>query len=307
MKGFQLISRLIRFGKPLLIVLLFLFVTISCSTLSDRTILSDAYYNLGNSELDKGNNQEAEKYYFTALSYNSDNRSVSYNLAIVYTLNGKFTAAENLLDILLLDDPDNVIILNAIAWNMYKSGDLNKAVEIYESVLSNNPAYDELRKNCIRVYLEVGDFDRASQHIDFLIENSSLDSETLFLQGEWLFLQNNPEAEDWYIASLEKDSSNSVAENTLKEILHTLSEEKSIRELYEKLDAAGVLSPNLIYEFSLHLLTLEELSGYDYFREAVLLGFDVTQVTKSDTSTLSDPIKKEFLHLLGEEFVGKYK
>ncbi|NQT59122.1 MAG: tetratricopeptide repeat protein [Bacteroidetes bacterium] len=286
---------------------LFLLLAVSCSTMSDRTILSDAYYNLGNSELDKGNNQEAEKYYFTALSYNSDNRSVSYNLALTYTLNGQFAEAENLFQLLLAEDPDNVIILNASAWNMYKRGDPNKALELYESVLGNNPAFDELRKNCIRVYLEVENFDRASFHLDFLIENSTLNSDILFLQGELFFLQNNPEAEDWYIAAWEKDSGNNEAVSGLVKILHNKSAEKPIQELYEKLDSAELLDSELIYEFSLHLLTLGKLSGFTYLREAVLLGFDVSQVKKSDVSTLSDPIKKELLTLLGEEFIRKYQ
>jgi Tfp pilus assembly protein PilF len=307
MKDSQLTSRLIRLFRKFLVVLLFLLFSASCSTLSDHIILSDAYYNLGNSELDKGNNEEAEKYYITALSYNSDSRSVSYNLAITYTLNGKFLEAESIYQLLLKDDPDNIIILHASAWNMYKSGKLDKAIEIYESILVNNPAYDELRKNCIRIHLDVEDFSRASFHIDFLIEKSPLDSEMLFLHGELLFLQNNPEAEDWYIASLEKDVSNSEAASGLLKVLHSKSEEKSIRQLYEKLDYIGVLSPELIYEFSHYLLTLEEISGFDYLHDAILLGFDITQVKKSDVSVFSDSIKKEFLKVLGEEFIGTYQ
>ena len=307
MKESQLTSKLIRLFLILLFLSLLLFYSTSCSTLSDHIILSDAYYNLGNSELDKGNNQEAEKYYFTALSYNSDNRSVSYNLAITKTLIGKYSEADNIFQLLLIEDPGNVIILNASAWNMYKSGEPGKALEIYESVLINNPAYNELRKNCIRVYMEVGDYPGASFHIDFLIENSILDSEILFLQGELLFLQSDPEAEDWYLASLEKDVSNSEAAIGLLKVLHSKSEKKSIRQLYEKLDNTGVLSPELIYEFSQHLLTLEEISGFNYLHEAISLGFDVTQVKKSDVGMFSDSIKKEFLKVLGEEFIGTYQ
>ena len=306
MKGSQLTSKLIHLFS-IFLVLLLLYIFISCSTLSDQMALSDAYYNLGNSELDKGNTEDAEKYFITALSYNSDNRSVSYNLAITYTLNGKFSDAEILLQQLLLDDPDNIIVLNASAWNMYKSGELGRAIEIYESILIQNPAYNELRKNCIRVNLESGDFSRASYHIEFLIGNSALDSELLFLQGELLFLQNNSEAEDWYIASVKKDFSNNDAVSGLIKILHTKTEEQPILELYNKLDISGVLNPELMYEFSLYLLIMEETSGYDYFREAVLMGFDITQVKKSDVSRLPDSIKKEFLNLLSEEFVGTYQ
>lgn len=306
MKGSQLTSKLIHLFS-IFLVLILLFIFISCSTLSDQMALSDAYYNLGNSELDKGNNEDAEKYFITALSYNSDNRSVSYNLAITYTLNGKFSDAEILLQQLLLDDPDNIIVLNASAWNMYKSGELGRAIEIYESILIQNPAYNELRKNCIRVNLESGDFSRASYHIEFLIGNSALDSELLFLQGELLFLQNNSEAEDWYIASVKKDFSNNDAVSGLIKILHTKTEEQPIRELYNKLDISGVLNPELMYEFSLYLLIMEKTSGYDYFREAVLMGFDITQVKKSDVSRLPDSIKKEFLNLLSEGFVGTYQ
>ena len=288
-------------------VLLVLVLSVSCSTLPDRIILSDAYYNLGNSELDKGNSQEAEKYFSTAFSYNPDNRSASYNLAITYTLNGKFAEAESVLQLLLADDPDNVIVQNASAWNMYKSSKFNSAIELYESVLSNNPAYDELRKNCIRVCLEVGDFDKAAFHLDFLIGNRDLDSDILYLKGELHFLQNNPEAEDWYIAAWKKDLENKEAISRLEEILHNNLEEKPILELYNKLDAAGLLNPQYIYDFSLQLLTLKELSGFDYLRKAVQLGFDVSQVKKSDIDTLSDPIKKDFVDLISVEFLRKYQ
>ncbi len=298
--------QLLRFCKTFLLLSLLLIFTVSCSTLPERTILSDAYYNLGNFALEKGNNLEAEKYFATALSYNSDNRSASYNLAVSYTLNRKYTESENLFQQLLKADPDNVIILNASAWNMYKSGELHKAVVIYESVLKNNPAYDALRKNCVRVYLEIGDFSKASFHIDFLIEKSILDSETLFLQGELQFLQDNPEAEDWYIAAVKKDSGNNEAVNGLIKILHSKSKEKSIREFFTKLDSAEILRAEIVYEFSLHLLTLEESSGFDYFRRAVQLGYDVTQVKKSDVSNLTDSIKEEFINLLGEEFQNTY-
>ncbi len=307
MRESQLTSRLIHRFISLLVLLLFLFFAASCSTLSDRPILSDAYYNLGNSELDKGNNQEAEKYFITAFIYNPDSRSVSYNLAITYTLNGKFTDAENLLQQLLEEDPDNVIIRNAYAWNMYKRGEFSKAIELYESVLINDPAYDDLRINCIRVCLEIGDFDRASFHIDFLMRNSTLNSEILFLKGELSSLQNDSKAEDWYIASLNKDSGNEEASAGLMKILHTKTTGKLVRVFYEKLGDAGVLTPEFIYELSLHLLALEESSGFDYFKEAVLSGFDISQVKKSDVSSLSDSIKTEFIKLLGEAFINTFQ
>ncbi len=307
LKESQSKGRLILLFTVVLMLSIILVLGTSCSTGPEQNIVSDAYYNVGNSAFSAGNYKQAEEYYITAISYNPDNRSASYNLALTYTLNGKFLEAENLFLQLLADDPDNIIVLNSAAWNIYKSGNPEKALEDYESILRITPAYDELRLNCIRVSLEIGDFARADYHLGYLFDNSTLNFDMLFLRGEFFFHQNDDEAGDWYISALEKDSGNIDAESRIEEILQSELTEKSILKLYTKLNNAGLLSPDLLYEISLRLLSIGEISGFTYLREAVLLGFDITQIMRTDFEILPEPIYNEFLEFLIDEFARKFQ
>jgi len=64
---------------------------------------------------------------------------------------------------LLLQDPQNTQARFLTAYAYQMSGNTDKAILLYEAVIRDNPALPEPRNNLAMIYLERGDYDRASQ------------------------------------------------------------------------------------------------------------------------------------------------
>jgi tetratricopeptide (TPR) repeat protein len=117
-------------------IFLIILFAVSCATVSDD--LSSDYYNVGNAYYDLGNYEKAIESYNRAL--NSDNQALSnkirFNLAVTYSESGRVEEAVRLFELLLEKDPENLKVLQSLAYSRYLMGDKESALDLYDKILS---------------------------------------------------------------------------------------------------------------------------------------------------------------------------
>jgi len=283
---------------PVLLLALLAVLLSSCSTLSDRNSFSGLYFNLGNRELESGNYAAAVKNYSESLFYAPDNRSAVYNKAVALTQSRKYAEAEELFRKLLAEDPENIYLLEAIAWNYFQAGLLEQALASYEFLLSLYPAYDKARYDVVRIALSLEKFDFAQEQIDYLFLQSGMMSETLWYQAELLYLQDEPEAVDWYAAvlELEEDGNHGLATERLQQIIGSLENADEIIVLGDKLLNSSVdIEGKIICSLAVRLLGIPDERGFDYLDKAISLGCSIEDVTTRDLSQIQKDMRARFL------------
>jgi tetratricopeptide (TPR) repeat protein len=129
------LSRL-YWGSPLKYIfsLLILISLISCNTISDN--LSSEFFNIGNAYYEVGEYEKAIEYYNRALIEGSDGEnSIRYNLAIAYSESNRVQEGLVHFEYLLDQDPENMKILQSIAYAYYLLEDRKKSLELYDKIL----------------------------------------------------------------------------------------------------------------------------------------------------------------------------
>jgi tetratricopeptide (TPR) repeat protein len=101
-----------------------------------RRELAAEYFNLGNAFFELKNYDRAMALYQRALSYSDSLPENSYNLARVYISQENYEEAFKVLVGLLAVDPENLILLQTLAYAQAKSGSTGDAIVTYRRILS---------------------------------------------------------------------------------------------------------------------------------------------------------------------------
>ncbi len=289
-------KRALSLAPALLLALLAVLFLSSCSTLSDRNTVSDLYFNLGNKEFEAGNYADAVKNYSESLFYVPDNRSAAYNKAAALTRSRKYAEAEELFRKLLSEDPENIYLLEAIAWNYYQAGLLEQALASYEFLLSRYPAYDKARYDVVRIALSLEQFEFAQEQIDYLFLDSGMVMETIWYQAELLFLQAEPDAVDWYLAVLEENGTHAQTAERLSQIIGRLEKADEITGLGDRLlNSSAEIKGKIICSLAVRLLEIPDERGFDYLDKAISLGCTIEDVTTRDLRQIHADMRTRFL------------
>ena len=75
----------------------------------------------------------------------------------------KFTAAASRGEVLIRENPDQAQTMFLTAYAYQMSGEEDRAIDLYQKMISDNPSLPEPRNNLAMIYLSRGDYDRASQ------------------------------------------------------------------------------------------------------------------------------------------------
>ena len=106
-----------------------------CLTPRLRRELAAEYYNLGNAFFELKKYDRALTMYEKSLRYHGAFPESSYNLARVHIFQERYREATAVLRELLAREPDNLILLQTLAYARAKSGDVEEAILHYNRVL----------------------------------------------------------------------------------------------------------------------------------------------------------------------------
>ena len=132
-------SGLLDITRLAVIVLFIGAIASGCTTTMTRSELATEYYNLGTAFFDLGDLPRSADYLARAIELDESLARASYNLARVYTLQGRFEEAEELLQSLRLLEPENTTVLETLGYVAYSRGDPDAAAARYDEVLQIDP------------------------------------------------------------------------------------------------------------------------------------------------------------------------
>ena len=140
-------------------------VVSSCASGMSRSDLAAEYYNIGNAFLELEQPQRASEYFVRALDLDPALRVAEFNLARAYMNANRYTDAREVLEALLRIDQENTLVLKAYGYVLYQQGAPDEAEEIFERVITINPADADAWVNRALIARERGDLPAADHAI----------------------------------------------------------------------------------------------------------------------------------------------
>ena len=158
----------------------------SCVTVVSQQTLAAEYLNVANKLYDAGAVQEASTYYLKALELDESLESASFNLARAYIDRSQYDRAIGLLQELRAERPDSLELQDALGYAFLKSGNIERAQELYQSVLEESPYRVSVLFNLGVLNREL---DRGRIALDYLgqaYQVSPQDNDVAFVYGSLL-------------------------------------------------------------------------------------------------------------------------
>lgn len=171
-----------------------LLLTMGCTRYVRIDDLAEEYYNLGNAFYDLEEYEEAERYYLRALELDPELERAGFNLARALAEQERYAESLTLLQELLLSDPDNLRILQGVAYVEYRRGDIDAAISGYEQVLDASPFGRDALYNLGVLLLEDGSEPEARGYLARAYDVSPDDPDVLYAYAEALFRTGRSEA-----------------------------------------------------------------------------------------------------------------
>lgn len=259
------------------IIAILIVVTLAgCSSVSSN--ISSEYYNVGNAYYDVGNFEKAIEYYTKALKEDHPLvNKIRYNLAVAYSESGRIEEGISNFKLLLKDDPDNLMVLQSLAYAEYIYGDNEKSLEYYDKILSIFEFDSTALFNKSLIKMEENKIEDAKELLEKLYTFDDSDEVVLKL-GE-VYKQ----VEDW--DSLVRIFETSLADGEQnQDVLRGLIDYYILdKSYYKAIDYIDLLvsqkdfddSPAMLFEKGVvQIVELNDFqSGFSSLKDAVQLGF----------------------------------
>jgi tetratricopeptide (TPR) repeat protein len=122
----------------------------------------------GVDHLQKGSLKHAAVCFRLSLEYNPCHADALHNLALVFLFQGNLERAEQHELEALECRPDLVQAVNGLGTIYRSRQDLDQAAELFSQAVAMDPGYLDARRNLILTMLDLGQPNRAQQHIERL-------------------------------------------------------------------------------------------------------------------------------------------
>jgi tetratricopeptide (TPR) repeat protein len=150
-----------------------------CLTGKIRRELAAEYFNLGNAFFELKQYDRAMSLYQRALGYSDTLPESSYNLARVYISQSDYEKAIEMLVGLLASDPENLVLLQTLAYAQAKAGETGDAIVTYRRIISLSPGNVITLYNLSVLYQEDGDSTQAYHYLQLARDLDPADADVL--------------------------------------------------------------------------------------------------------------------------------
>jgi tetratricopeptide (TPR) repeat protein len=181
-----------------------------------RSVAAD-YYNIGNAYAELGQYDKAASAYENAVRLDAGMVKADFNLALAYGKMKRYEDAAVILKRLLLNDPQNTLILSTLGWDYHLAGKDGEALAQFDAVITLSPADPDALYNSAIILWKLDRKDEALARLRKLLANSPDDTDALFAAGSILlalddaagsgemasrYLQKKPDDVDgWYMVA----------------------------------------------------------------------------------------------------------
>jgi tetratricopeptide (TPR) repeat protein len=261
-------------------LVLLLLATLGCTRYVRIDDLAEEYYNLGNAFYDLEEYEEAERYYLRALELDPEFERAGFNLARALADQERYAESLELLQELLLLDPDNLQVPEAIAYVEYRRGNIDAAIGGYERVLDASPFRRDALYNLGVLLLEDGAELEARGYLAQAYDVSPEDPDVLYAYAEALFRTGRNEAGLSVLDDLREIGD--LPEAYLRNTADRYAEAEFYADalvLYDRLLAASPEDPDAHFAKARILLTAAEEgdAGIVALKDALEAGFADTE------------------------------
>jgi tetratricopeptide (TPR) repeat protein len=149
----------------------------SCSSVTYEQELVEAYSNLGNAYNDLGKLEQSSAAFVRALQIDPSFPSAAFNLGLVQIQSGEYESGIKVLKGLLKKEPENILVLKVLAWGYYKYTSLDRAVEIYDSILQLDPYNIDALNNITILMISMLMYEEAYPHL-IRLEEAGVDTDS---------------------------------------------------------------------------------------------------------------------------------
>jgi tetratricopeptide (TPR) repeat protein len=273
----------LRFAAALAVVLAAV-LFLSCASGASSPAARE-WYDLGNAWLDKSDWKRAGEAYSRALALDPSLAGASFNLARALAQAGDYEGALRVLDSLAAKDPQNLRVIAARAYALYKKGDTKAALTAYRRAVDLDPYASDAVYNIALLELAAGDAAAATDDLARLTSAKSEDGQAFLLLGRALDKVGG--REEAALAAYEKAKTLGKADADGLERLAALYEaSRRYADEMDSLEAAVKLDPKRAAAwFSLARLRLvvafDADKGLDALKSALDAGFSDKDAAKA--------------------------
>lgn len=170
-------TRVFRLFFALLMVVM---IVSGCLTDTRSRGVAADYYNIGNAYADLGQYDKAAAAFENALRLDASLVKADFNLALAYGKMKRYEDAAAVLKRLLLNDPQNTLILSTLGWANHLAGKDGDAIVQYDAVITLSPADADALYNSGIILWKLDRKDEALARLRKLLANSPEDMDALF-------------------------------------------------------------------------------------------------------------------------------
>ena len=270
----------------------------SCATGVPEAEVADLYFKLGSAYFDLAQYDNAVSAYSQALDLDSTLVKAGYNLAHVYLETGRIEEAKRMLESLMVDEPDNTILLSTLAWATYREGDLEGAFGLYEQVRERLEGDSDTLFNTAMLLWEL---ERNEEALSRFLELYELDSSSEYLSviSELYAATGDYDRAIVYLERFVVERPDETAEKISLASLYAEVRDygKSVAMYDEIIEESEEVDPQVHFDRAQILLVYIEdyINGVEGIEAALSGGFSdrtaLDQVTEQLPSSVSDEIE----------------
>lgn len=247
-------------SKRFCLLFIVLVLSISCQSLRvSRTQYASVYFNLANAYRELGKTDEALKSYYQALQIDPKMTRNAFNFSKLLIEKKRYNEALKLLSALHDDSPQNIAVLEVLAYLYYLKGDYRSSAFCYKKILAINPLHENALFNSALLYeaLEMKQeaYERLIETLPLLKDSTDALKKIALLAYD---LQHYDDALTYMKEYLTKKSNDSSIEWEYARILAKTKNYKEAADIYDKLDTDSNTHAELMFERAeVYLLGLE--------------------------------------------------
>lgn len=133
--------------------------------------LSNEYFEIANAYAELKNYSKAIEFYEKASTDEKYKNACEYNLARMFGLQNDWTKSTKLLQNLHKKEPNNKLVLSALAYSLVASGSLDEGKKLYKDIADSEPENPESTLNYIRILVLAKDYETAKAELEKAILN----------------------------------------------------------------------------------------------------------------------------------------
>jgi tetratricopeptide (TPR) repeat protein len=181
-----------RVFRPSFALLAVALIVSSCMTDTRSRGVAADYYNIGNAFAELGQYDKAAAAFENALRLDASLVKADFNLALAYGKMKRHEDAAAILKRLLLNDPQNTLILSTLGWDYHLAGKEGEALAQYDAVITLSPADADALYNSGIILWKLDRKDEALARLKKLLANSPEDTDALFAAASILLSADDP-------------------------------------------------------------------------------------------------------------------